>query len=129
LRLTVMIPVQTATVDEPDDSLERDLLARVDPDADPTAAPGRAVRGELADMPQTMVDLDPLARAVLHGDPGGILRDPQRLQRRSRVDHLLGPVNLRRQIHTRQGPRPRLGIGKGLTHQREGQSKLVRHAF
>jgi hypothetical protein len=38
--VTLMIPVQAATVDEPHDALERDLLARDQPQPDPARQPG-----------------------------------------------------------------------------------------
>jgi hypothetical protein len=52
--VTLMIPVQTATVDEPDDALERDLLVR-----EPNPAGGGAAPGYL----------DPLARMDDFGQP------------------------------------------------------------
>jgi len=74
-----------------------------------------------------MVDLHPGPKAVLLLLAPGILRDPQRLDRRGRVDHPLRTINLRRQIHRGHVHRPGLGVREGLTHQRECLRELVDH--
>jgi hypothetical protein len=48
---------------------------------------------------------------------------------RCRVDHLLGAVDLRGDVHARQERRPDLGVREGLTHQRECLRELVDHVF
>ena len=80
-------------------------------------------------MTDTMIDLDPGAGAVLFFFPGGVLRDPQHLDRGGRVDHLLGAVDLGGKVHTRQERRPGLGVLEGLTHEGECLRELVEHVF
>ena len=66
-------------------------------------------------MAQTMVHIDPGPRGVLLLVPAGVLRHPQRLHRRGRVDHLLRAIHLAGQVHRRNELGPGLGVLEGLT--------------
>jgi hypothetical protein len=61
----------------------------------------QAVRRELTDMTQAMVHIDEGPRGVLLLVAAGVLRHPQRLNRRGRVDHLLRAIDLAGQVHRR----------------------------
>ena len=80
-------------------------------------------------MADTVINLDPLTRAVLFFFPGGVLRHPQHLDRGGRVDHLLGAVDLGGKVHTRQVGGTGLGVLEGLTHEGECLRELVEHVF
>ena len=80
-------------------------------------------------MPQVVLDLHPGAGPVLFLLAGGVLGDPHHLDRRGRVDHRLGAVDLAGQVDGRQAPGAGLGVRKGLTHERESLRELVDHVF
>jgi len=85
------------------------------------------VSRELADMPEAVVDFDPRPRLVLFLVATRVLRDPDRLHRRRRIDDHLRAINLRGQVHRGNEHRPALGVREGLTHQRESLGELVDH--
>jgi hypothetical protein len=62
--VTLMIPVQTATVDEPDDSLERDLLVR-----EGTADAGRAGPDPRSGLPHPLADTDDFGQPTPDPNP------------------------------------------------------------
>src|SRR5665647_1270630 len=84
--VTLMIPVQTVTVDEPDDALERDLLVRGQPNGGQPTGQHRRLR-------PTHPGPEPAGRTLMGPDLRHGLRDPRHRRHRRRHrrrDH--GPV-------------------------------------